>query len=256
LALFLNGETRETGRGNWHPGACPGRVGAEEGPDEVATTMSNHHRDLSGWALAPIALAPLLLSLTAFTDADAMRPSAPTATAATMAEVESRTAVLSRELALAEAYYASDVEPVEGILRPFSPDAAWVRRVSLALAREGHRAGIDPRVLAAVVLVENPWLDPGIASSQGAVGLMQVMPFHAGKWGCESTDLTDPDTNVCHGARIFRSYLERSGGDIDRALLAYNGCVRGLNTPNCNLYPSHVYSSAGRAALRSWLEEH
>ena len=31
--------------------------------------MLEHHRNLSGWAAAPIALAPLLLSLTAFTDA-------------------------------------------------------------------------------------------------------------------------------------------------------------------------------------------
>jgi soluble lytic murein transglycosylase-like protein len=111
-------------------------------------------------------------------------------------------------------------------------------------------------VLAAVVLVEDPMLDPDVQSSQGAVGLMQVMPFHAGRWDCGSADLTDLDANVCHGARIFRDYLVRAGGNIDRALLAYNGCVRGLNTPDCHKYPSHVYSNAGRAALRSWLHEH
>ena len=145
------------------------------------------------------------------------------------------------------------MEPIERILRPFTSDDDWMRRVALSLVREGRKAGVDPRVLASVVLVENPWLDTDIASSQGAVGLMQVMPFHAGKWDCASSDLTDPDVNICHGARIFRSYLARAGGNIDRALLSYNGCVRGSNTPNCAMYPSHVYSTAGRAVVRSWL---
>jgi soluble lytic murein transglycosylase-like protein len=213
-----------------------------------------HHRDLSGWAAAPIALAPLLLSLTAFTDVGADLPEAPVPTPPSVFELEARAAVMERGFAIAEDYYEHDVRPVEGILRPYHPDIDWVRTVAFALVREGRKVGMDPRVLAAVVLVENPWLDPDIQSSAGAVGLMQVMPFHAGHWECASDDLTDPVANVCHGARIFRDYLERADGDIDRALLAYNGCVRGTNTANCHLYPSHVYSRAGRVALRGWLD--
>ena len=218
--------------------------------------MFEHHRNLSGWALAPIALAPLLLSLAAFTDADAGRPKASTQHPAPgVTEVEARIASLDRDLSQIDELYRREVQPIEQILRPFHHDDVWVRRVALSLVTEGHRAGIDPRVLASVVLVEDPMLDPDIKSTQGAIGLMQVMPFHAGRWECSSTDLTDPDTNVCHGARIFRAYLAGADGDLDRALLAYNGCVRGLNTPDCNLYPSHVYSNAGRAVLQSWLSE-
>lgn len=215
--------------------------------------MFEHHRDLSGWAVAPLALAPLLLSLVAFTDNDGARWVAPPR--ASVVEVESRTHDLRREFDRIDRFYREEVAPIERILLPFDGDSAWVRRVSVSLVREGHAAGIDPRVLASVLLVENPMLDPNVRSSQGAVGLMQVMPFHAGRWGCPATDLTDPDVNVCHGARIFRDDLERTGGDVDRALLAYNGCVRGINTPNCDLYPSHVYTSAGRAAVRAWLNE-
>lgn len=219
--------------------------------------MFEHHRDLSGWAVALIALAPLLLSLTAFTDADAGRPPLPApAPAPSVAEVAARAGSLSRDLDRIDEFYRLEVQPIEEILSPFHPDDVWVRRVALALVTEGHRAGVDPRVLASVVLVEDPMLDADVQSSQGAVGLMQVMPFHAGQWGCGSDDLTDLDTNVCHGARIFRSYLTRANGNIDKALLSYNGCVRGLNTPGCNMYPSQVFANAGRAALRSWLGEH
>ena len=163
--------------------------------------------------------------------------------------MEVRVAVLAREIAGVESFYTREVEPIERILRPFNDDQEWVRRVALSLVQEGRKARVDPRVLASVVLVENPWLDAQIASSRGAVGLMQVMPFHAGQWDCASSDLTDPDANVCHGARIFRHYLARARGDLDRALLAYNGCVRGSHTPDCHLYPGRVYSNAGRAAL-------
>lgn len=217
--------------------------------------MFEHHRDLSGWAVAPIALAPLLLSLTAFTDADAVRAPVPTTPFPSVAAVQDRATVLRTQLDQIDSFYRREIQPIEQILAPFHSDREWVRRVAVSLVKEGHRAGIDPRVLASVLLVENPMLDAGATSPQGAIGLMQVMPFHAGRWDCMSKDLTDPDVNVCHGARIFRDDLERAGGDIDKALLAYNGCVRGLNTPDCNLYPSHVYSSAGRFALRAWLGE-
>jgi soluble lytic murein transglycosylase-like protein len=217
--------------------------------------MLQHNRNLSGWAAAPIALAPLLLSLTAFTDVDAELPKAPVHEPPSVFEMEARAAVMGRGMAMAQDYYDREIRPVEGVLRPYHEDIGWVRTVAFALVREGREVGVDPRVLAAVVLVENPWLDPAIESTAGAIGLMQVMPFHAGRWECGSEDLTDPYVNVCHGARIFRDYLERSGGDIDKALLAYNGCIRGTHTADCQLYPSHVYSRAGRVALRGWLDQ-
>ena len=217
--------------------------------------MLETNKDLSGWAVAPIALAPLLLSLTAFTDLSAVRrpTPGPSPPADAVPELEARAAQLQLQLSSAEAFFDREVRPIERIIRPFHDDERWVRRIAVALVREGRKAAVDPRVLASVALVENPWLDPEITSSQGAVGIMQVMPFHAGAWACESADLTDPDANVCHGARIFRYYLDRERGDIDRALLAYNGCVRGANTSNCHLYPTHIYTRAGRVAVLGWI---
>jgi soluble lytic murein transglycosylase-like protein len=168
-------------------------------------------------------------------------------------ELESRAAILLDDATRLESFYDVRVAPVEEVLAPFHDDVAFVRAVSVALVREGERAGVDPRALASVLLVENAGLDPTARSTQGATGLMQVMPFHAGRWGCESNDLTNVDANICHGARIFSSYLKRYDGDVDRSLLAYNGCVAGTNTPDCFQYPSHVYSNAGRLAISRWL---
>jgi soluble lytic murein transglycosylase-like protein len=104
---------------------------------------------------------------------------------------------------------------------------------------------MSPSLLAAVLLVENRQLDSAAVSSQGAIGLMQVMPIHAGSYGCASANLATVDANICHGARILHLYLTRSRS-ITAALRRYNGCVRGANTPRCYRYPVRVLQTAGR----------
>ena len=171
-----------------------------------------------------------------------------------LAEFEGRLDVLEDALGQVTEIYERDVKPVEEVLRFYSANDTLVRRIAVALVREGREVNVDPRILTSVLLVENPWLDPAATSSAGAVGLMQVMPFHAGGWGCEGSDLTDLDLNICHGAKVFEHALSRSDGNLDRALLRYNGCVRGTTTPDCHLYPSKVYAAAGKALARGWIE--
>jgi soluble lytic murein transglycosylase-like protein len=100
---------------------------------------------------------------------------------------------------------------------------------------------LSPEVLLAVMLVENPWIEPTARSPVGARGLMQVMPLHQGKWRACPGSLEDIESNICYGAQIFRDYL-RQTGNIETALLRYNGCVKGTNTPNCHLYPQQVFA--------------
>ena len=85
----------------------------------------------------------------------------------------------------------------------------------------------------------------GAVSRSGAVGLMQVMPFHAGSYGCASADLRLVDANICHGARILHTYLVRTRS-VPRALRRYNGCVSGTVTPGCHRYPLRVLRTAAR----------
>lgn len=136
---------------------------------------------------------------------------------------------------------------VSQILRNYTRDPAKADRIASALVAEGKKHSISPSLLVGVLLTENPWLDPRAKSKVGARGLMQVMPFHSGKWGCPSRDLFDIESNICHGVRILEQNL-KDNRNLNRALLAYNGCVRGTNTPNCHTYSGHVLKYADMSA--------
>ncbi|CAN5887385.1 hypothetical protein BH23GEM9_BH23GEM9_00810 [soil metagenome] len=164
-----------------------------------------------------------------------------------------RAAVMAGLLEQVEAVYSEEVAPLERVLLGYrSDDPQLVRRIAVTLLREARRTDLEPRLLLAVLLVENPWLDPEARSFVGAQGLMQVMPLHLGKWAPCPPRLDDVESNICHGASIFAAYLKQEKGNVDRALLRYNGCVRGTNTPTCHQYPNHVYARAGRASVLAW----
>ena len=133
--------------------------------------------------------------------------------------------------------------PLAWLLRRRNGDPATAARIARAIVKEAGRLQVAPSLLTGVLLTENPRLETGTVSSQGAIGLMQVMHFHAGEFDCESDDLLDVESNICHGARVFGRYLERTG-NVQRALLRYNGCVVSANTPNCHRYPAKVIRAA------------
>lgn len=141
----------------------------------------------------------------------------------------------------------SEEARVAGILRGYTKDEPRADRIAAALVREGRRRKVGSSLLLGVMLTENPWLDPRATSFVGARGLMQVMPFHAGNWGCRSRDLFDIESNICHGVAILADNLSRSR-TLPQALLGYNGCVKGTNTPDCWKYPRKVYVHARKGA--------
>lgn len=160
------------------------------------------------------------------------------------APAELMTAVDSME-AERELPAAAMRQPLETYLRRYSDDRVLVRRISRAVLREAGRQQVPPSLITAVLLTENTTLKPEAASSVGAQGLMQVMPFHAGARLCNSDDLVDVDSNICHGTLILARNLQATSTPT-AALLRYNGCVRGTNTPNCGRYPFIVLARASR----------
>jgi soluble lytic murein transglycosylase-like protein len=132
--------------------------------------------------------------------------------------------------------------PLAQILRRTAgPEIA--NRVARAIVKESRQLQIPPSLLAGVLLTENSRLEPETISSRGAVGLMQVMRFHAGVFDCDSDDLLQVEANICHGARVFAGYLKRTN-DVRSALLRYNGCIRSMATQSCRRYPSKVLRQA------------
>jgi soluble lytic murein transglycosylase-like protein len=77
--------------------------------------------------------------------------------------------------------------------------------------------GVDPKLANAVVEVESNF-QPRAVSSQGAMGLMQLMPMVAKEYAL--TDPFDPEQNVAAGLRHLRDLLDRF--DTSIALAAYN----------------------------------
>ena len=136
-------------------------------------------------------------------------------------------------------------KPLQRYFARFSDDRVLVRRVAKAVALEAKRQNVPASLIAAVVVTENTTLTPAASSSVGALGLMQVMPMHAGRVGCQSNDLVEIESNICHGTRILSWNLRRTGSPF-AALLRYNGCVKGTNTPDCRQYPVRVMARASR----------
>jgi soluble lytic murein transglycosylase-like protein len=79
--------------------------------------------------------------------------------------------------------------------------------------------GIDPALLAGLVKQESGF-KPDAGSPAGARGLTQLMPSTAAGLGV--TNVLDPVQSLEGGAKYLRAQLDAFGGDVTRALAAYN----------------------------------
>ena len=97
---------------------------------------------------------------------------------------------------------------------------------NLSAASLSH--GVDYELLTAVVSAESAF-NPKAISHKGAVGLMQIMPATARRYGVQSepgltvaSKLTDPDLNIQTGTRYLADLLRLFGGQTELAVAAYN----------------------------------
>jgi soluble lytic murein transglycosylase-like protein len=88
------------------------------------------------------------------------------------------------------------------------------------LVREAaERHNVDPALVRAVIETESNW-NPAAVSRKGALGLMQLIPTTAQRFG--ANDAFSPKQNVDAGVRYLKTLLERYNGNLDLALAAYN----------------------------------
>lgn len=85
--------------------------------------------------------------------------------------------------------------------------------------------GIDPNVALELATVESS-LNPSAVSSEGAIGLFQVMPATA---GMSAAQLMDPGTNITAGLGYLAQLLSEYAGDYQKALAAYNWGLGNVN---------------------------
>jgi len=80
------------------------------------------------------------------------------------------------------------------------------------------RSGLPPTLVESVARVESA-LRPEAVSPKGALGVMQLMPATARMLDADPHDTAQ---NINAGARLLRELLIKYGGDVVKALSAYN----------------------------------
>jgi soluble lytic murein transglycosylase-like protein len=87
------------------------------------------------------------------------------------------------------------------------------------IAKVAQEFQLDPSLLHAIVTVESGY-NPVAKSPAGAIGLMQLIPDTAERFGVKN--ITDPLENLRGGARYLRFLLGMFKNNIELVLAAYN----------------------------------
>jgi soluble lytic murein transglycosylase-like protein len=93
------------------------------------------------------------------------------------------------------------------------------RRYDAHIAEAARLYQLPEAFLRAVMHVESD-CDPNVVSVDGAMGLMQLMPFTAEKMGV--LDPFDPRQNILGGARFLRILANQWKGDLVLTVASYN----------------------------------
>lgn len=130
---------------------------------------------------------------------------------------------------------APEVVPAVAVARRVSPrlldffeQSSSYRAVSPLLREASKTHGIDYSLLQALISTESGF-NAHAVSPKGAVGLMQVMPptaerygVTAGKNSTVAKKLTNPSVNIKAGARYLADLIKMFPGRLELALAAYN----------------------------------
>jgi len=136
------------------------------------------------------------------------------------------------EVTVAPHYTSTGPAPRSAEVKPFFPSylldavkatgekaARGVGRYDEIIERAAAKHGVDAALIKAVIQAESGF-NPAATSSKGAAGLMQLMPATAAGLGV--SDPYDPEQSIDGGARYLKGQLDRFGGDVEKALAAYN----------------------------------
>ena len=104
-----------------------------------------------------------------------------------------------------------------------------VKKYEAMVVKESRKQKLDPALVKAVIAVESAY-DPAAVSVKGAVGLMQLIPETAARYGVKL--IANPQDNINGGTRYLKDLIDMFGGNLPLALAGYNageGAVRQYN---------------------------
>jgi len=110
------------------------------------------------------------------------------------------------------------------------------KRYSAMVTAAAQNLNLRPELLHAIVLAESAY-DPRAKSRAGAVGLMQLMPGTAQRYGVSEQGRWDPEQNLKAGARYLRDLLKEFKFDLRLALAAYNAGENAVKKYGNNIPP-------------------
>lgn len=141
---------------------------------------------------------------------------------------------------------APELAPGFAVTDPARHAAGIPPRYAAKIAELSHRFDLSPALMEAVVWQESRW-NENARSPVGAQGLAQLMPGTARYLGVNPHD---PFANLEGGARYLREQLDRFGGDLEKALAAYNAgpgrVERAGGIPNIRETREYVAAIMGR----------
>ncbi|WP_240782107.1 lytic transglycosylase domain-containing protein [Qipengyuania sediminis] len=119
------------------------------------------------------------------------------------------------------------------------------------VAELAARFDLSPALIEALVWQESRWRANAV-SPVGARGLAQLMPGTAREL---RVNPDDPYANLEGGARYLRAQLDRFGGDVEKALAAYNAgpgrVIRSGGVPRIRETQLYVAAIMGRLSNHS-----
>lgn len=101
----------------------------------------------------------------------------------------------------------------------FMPSQENIEKYAHIIKTASRAYGVEPSLVHAVISAESAY-DRYAISRTGAMGLMQLMPDTARRYGVQN--MMDPTENIHGGVRYLRDLLSMFKGRVDLAVAAYN----------------------------------